>query len=180
MVNRTWQARLAMKQDIIRRKIQDNSISNAGVPIDCIRIKLKKNDEGDIVSRIIEKADVVSIVFPPLKDIPYRRLAGDLEHGYTLTSLVNSAAEDQAQNYEIYAPHNEVLTEDDLIIRIFQDPDTPMPIIVCLQVLEPLGTFGGAMLIGSKYKTNLYNENLNAETLHTIAEMAKRRLSLKF
>ena len=56
---RNWQARLAMKQDRIKRKIIDLQIEHEGVPTDCIRIRLKKDDEGDIQTRTIEMADVI-------------------------------------------------------------------------------------------------------------------------
>ena len=61
------------------------------------------------------------------------------------------------------------------------DDDAPdHPIILALQVLESLGDFGGSMLIKSKYKTNLYNEELSPKTLSLIATMAERRLKLGY
>lgn len=178
---RTWQARLAIKQDRIRRKVLDLKLSMEGSPTDCIRMRLKKNDEGDIETRVIESADVIPVVFPPLKDVPYRRLGKTLDGRWQLTSLVNAAAEENKEQYEIYVPHNVYLRPDDLIIRVMLDDDTPdHPLIVCLQVLESLGTFGGMMLIQSKYKTNLYNENLSQDTLSIIANMAERRLKLQY
>lgn len=178
---RTWQARLAIKQDRIRRKVLDLKLSMEGSPTDCIRMHLKKNDEGDIETRVIESADVIPVVFPPLKDVPYRRLGKTLDGRWQLTSLVNAAAEENKEQYEIYVPHNVYLRPDDLIIRVMLDDDTPdHPLIVCLQVLESLGTFGGMMLIQSKYKTNLYNENLSQDTLSIIANMAERRLKLQY
>lgn len=178
---RTWQQRLAMKQDHIKRKIIDLQISHEGAPTDCIRMRLKKDDEGDILSRVIELADVVPIIFPPLKDVPYRRLGKTLDGPWTITSLPAAADEDAKQYYEIVAPHSVYLRPDDLIIRVMLDEDTPNnPLIICLQVLESLGDFGGAMLIQSKYKTNLYNETLSPETLSIIANMAERRLHLGY
>lgn len=170
-----------MKQDRIRRKILDLQLSHEGSPTDCIRMRLKKNDEGDIETRVIELADVIPVVFPPLKDVPYRRLGKALDGQWTITSLVNAAAEENSQSYEIYVPHNVYLRPDDLIVRVMLDDDTPdHPLIICLQVLESLGTFGGSMLIQTKYKTNLYNESLSEKTLAVIANMAERRLKLEY
>lgn len=178
---RTWQQRLAMKQDRIKRKIIDLQISHEGSPTDCIRIRTTKNDEGDILSRVIELADVIPVIFPPLKDVPYRRLGKTLDGTWTLDSLVDSAEESQTQNYEITVPHSVYLRPDDLIIRVMLDDDTPdHPMIICLQVLESLGTFGGAMLIKSKFKTNLYNGQLSQDTLDIISKMAERRLKLGY
>lgn len=177
---RTWQARLAQVQDPMKRKLIDNAIANEGTPTDCIRIHLEKNDEGDINSRILDKADIVPIIFPAWKDVPYRRLIKSTGTSYTLTSLVNAAADENKESYSIIAPHSAYLLNDDLIIRVMIDPDILDPILICLQVQEPLGTFGGSMLIMSKYNTSLYNESLSEDLLSVIAEMAKRRLHIGF
>lgn len=178
---KTWQQRLAMKQDHIKRKIIDLQIEHEGSPTDCIRMRLKKDDEGDIQTRIIELADVIPVIFPPLKDVPYRRVGKTLDGPWTITSLPNSADPNSKEFYEITVPHGVYLRPDDLIIRVMLDDDTPdHPIILCLQVLESLGDFGGAMLIKSKYKTNLYNEELSQKTLEVIASMAERRLKLGY
>ena len=178
---RSYQARLAMKQDIIRRKILDLGISHEGSPTDCIRLRIKRNDEGDPLSNVIEKADVVSIVFPPLKDVPYRRLTKTGTNAYKLTSLVNSHEDTDGETYDISAPHSAVILPDDLIIRIMLDPDTPdLPIVLALSVDEALGTFGGQMLISSRYKVSLYNGDLSENTLAIIVEMAKRRLIINY
>ena len=102
---RDFQNRLAMKQEIIKRKLIDNAIELSGSPLDCIRIKMKRNDEGDILSHIIEKADIVSVDFPMLKDIPYRKIRqniGDDKYIYQITSLVSMP---QTEDYEIRIPH---------------------------------------------------------------------------
>lgn len=179
---RTWQQRLAMKQDNIRRKLIDLQIEHEGSPTDCIRIRLTKNDEGDPKNANIQMADVIPVVFPPMEDIPYRRIGGNIESGYTVNSLVNAAAEENKENYQIIVPHNVYLVPDDLIIRIMLDPqDTPEhPCILCLQVTEALGTFGGAMIIKSKYNTTLYNHDLSPNTLAVISKMAERRLHLGY
>lgn len=177
---KTYQDRLAQKLDLKRRKLIDLAISHAGSATDAIRVRLSKNDEGDIISRVIEKADVIHVVFPPMEDVPYRRLSADKNSPYEITSPVASAEDDSKKFYEIYTTHNAVLLPDDLIIRVMQDPEVDTPIILCLQVLEPLGTFGGTMLIKHKYKTDLYNETLSKEVIDVIYEMVKRRIFLGY
>lgn len=180
-MKRTWQARLQMKHDIIKRKCMDNLIEHEGNPTDCIRIRVKKNDEGDITDRVIEKADIVHIVFPPLKDVPYRRLyKNERTKKLEITSLPATGEPEANEDFTIIAPHKEFLLNHDLIIRVMLDPDIETPIILALEITEPLGTFGGSMLIQSKFKCCLYNETLSEQTLDIIAEMAKRRLNLNF
>ena len=181
MSTRTWQARLQQVHDRIKRKMIDNNIAHEGNPTDCIRIREKTNDEGDIDDRVVESAEIVPIIFPPLQDIPYRKVCkDDITNKITLTSLISAQEDDQSKNYEIICPHAEMILNGDLIIRIMIDDDVKMPIIVAMKVLEPLGTFGGSMIIQTKYKCNLYNEDLDQETLDVISEMAKRRLHLTF
>ena len=179
---RTWQQRLAMKQDNIRRKLIDLQIEHEGSPTDCIRLRLRRNDEGDPKLATVEMADVISVVFPPMEDIPYRRIGGNIEDGFTVNSLVNAAADTNKDIYQIVVPHNVYLVPDDIIVRIMLDPeDTPNhPCILCLQVTEALGTFGGAMIIKSKYNTTLYNHDLSSNTLAVISKMAERRLRLGY
>ena len=99
---RDFQARLARIQEPLKRRLKDNTIELAGVPVDTIRISYKKNDEGDITSRIIEKATVDQIIWPPLKNIPFRRLGKNGENGYKITSLVESATDEKtAEIYKI-------------------------------------------------------------------------------
>lgn len=179
---RTWQQRLAMKEDAIRRRLIDLNIEHIGSPTDAIRLRLTRNDEGDVKTQVIALADVIPVVFPPMEDIPYRRIGGDIENGFTITSLVNAAAEENKEKYQIYVPHSVYLVPDDLIIRVMLDPtDTPShPSIFCLQVTEALGTFGGAMIIKTKYNTTLYNHELSQDTLAIISKMAERRLKLGY
>ena len=87
MVVRDFQSRLAMKHGIIQRKIIDNQISLAANPTDCIRVKIEKNYLGDIDSRIVESADIVPVIWPPLKDIPIRKIGQNGSGQYTITSM---------------------------------------------------------------------------------------------
>ena len=67
---RDFQTRLQTKHDRIKQKLLDNSIELMAQITDCIRLRLNKNDEGDIISRTIIKMDVLGVVFPPLTDVP--------------------------------------------------------------------------------------------------------------
>lgn len=177
---RTYQQRLAMIQDRMKRKLLDNLLEHEGDATDCIRIRCTKNDEGDKITSTIQSADIVSVVFPPMKDIPYRRLIQTGENGYTITSLVTSGMEEFNTNYQIKTPHYEMIQPNDLIIRVLQDPEVKMPIVYALEVIESLGTFGGEMLIQQSFNTCLYNEKLDPETLQIIGQMSKRRLNIGF
>lgn len=176
---RSFQQRLAMKHDLMRRKLIDNTISLTGDATDCIRIKSIKNDEGDKTSRIIQDVDIISVIFPVLKDIPYRNLKKE-SNGYTITSLVSSAEKDFVTNYIINTPHYNKIDVEDLIVRVLQDPEVNYPIVYALEVIENLGTFGGQMLIQHSFNTCLYNQELPQEIVDAIADVAVRRLHIGF
>lgn len=186
---RDFQSRLSMKHDIIKRKVLDNQISLAGNPTDCIRIHVEKNDEGDKLSTIVKQADVISVVWPSLKDVPIRKIHKNNPDGYvnesignyTITSLVNIAGEGQnEQMFKLFFPHGADLNVDDLIVRVFIDPDVDYPIVIVVKVAEILGTFGQMMLISQSATCTLDAEDMPKELQNIIGEMAERRLHLQF
>lgn len=178
---RDFQNRLAMKQEIIKRKLLDNAVELSGSPLDCIRIRCKRDDEGDVLTRVIEKADIVSVDFQMLKDIPYRKIKNEFDDGskniYRITSLVSQP---ETEDYEIRIPHKFDVDIDDVIIRVFIDPDVESVSVLCLQVLESLGTFGTQMLISTKYKCAIYSDPIPDKVMDVVKAMAQRRLDIQF
>ena len=71
---RDFQKRLSIKHGIITRKILDNNIELEGTPQDCIRIRYKKTKDGDTEAWELLMADIQSIYFPPLDEVPFRKL----------------------------------------------------------------------------------------------------------
>lgn len=177
---RDFQSRLAMKQEIIKRKVKDNLIEMASNPTDCIRIKYVKDKDGDVQSRIIEKATIEQIIWPALKDIPIRKLSTDSNGKYKITSLVNIANDEQNTNFSLIFPHSSGLNVGDIIVRIFIDPDVREPIVLVVKISELLGEFGQMMLIGEKCNCVLETDTLPEKVVNVIGEMAKRRLSINF
>lgn len=188
---RDFQSRLAQKHGIIQRKVLDNQVSLAGNPTDCIRIRYVKNDEGDIESRIVSKADIVQIIWPPLKEIPIRKLRKNLPDGkidetlgkYQITSLTGIASEEDTNNsekFKLYFEHGADITVGDLIVRVFLDPDVKEPIILAVKVDELLGTFGQTMLLWESAICNLDVEDVPDKLANVIGQMAERRLHINF
>ncbi len=197
---RTFQSRLGAFHDRLRRKLTDNSISLTGSAADCIRVHYKRTKEGDIETRVVEAADVVSVVFPILQDVPYRRLHKG-PGGLRIDTL---PAVTELFPFQIMVPHNNNIYMDDLIFRILRDqpepdysnnldyrlqneqdmldgvhaPDIASPIIMVFQVKEPLGTFGAESVVWSKFNCTYSDEKLPTEMLETVVELANRRLAL--
>lgn len=197
---RTFQSRLGAFHDRLRRKLTDNSISLTGSAADCIRVHYKRTKEGDIETRVVEAADVISVVFPILQDVPYRRLYKD-PGGLRIDTL---PAVTELFPFQIMVPHNNNIYMDDLVFRILRDqpepdynnnldyrlhteqdmldgvhaPDIASPIIMVFQVKEPLGTFGAESMVWSKFNCTYSDEKLPTEMLETVVELANRRLAL--
>lgn len=178
----TVQARLAMVQDNIRRKLIDNQLYLIGTPVDCIRIRRRKTYEGDDKSLIVEMADVISAVFPPLDDVPFRKVSvKEGTHQWQLTSLIGAFEEDQQEKaYTLQIPYEFNINVGDLIFRIFLDEAQKYPIIVPIEVVELLGTFGGMKLIMQKSKCVIPSDNFPDEIVSTIQQMAERRLRIGY
>ncbi len=176
-----YQSRLATIQDNIRRKVMDKNVEFVSLVTDCIRIKENKNREGDVESRIVESADIVSIAFPPLKEVPLRDIiSNEGTSTYSITSLVTAVGEKPLEVYKIKTPRDKRLQVGDLIFRIFLEPDCDYPIVLGLQVTEKLGTLGANSFISNSYHCTIYTEELPQKLVDVITEMAKRRLFLNF
>lgn len=174
-MTRSIQSRLGKFHDPIRRKLIDNLISYTGQATDCIKIRLTQTLQGDIETRTIESVDVASIIFPPLTDVPYRRLLKGADVAFKLETL---PAVTDLFPFQIQAPAANGIYIGDLIVRIFKDPEVQNPYVMVLEVKEPLGTFAVHSMVWSKFNCTFYSENLPDEILETIVSFAERRLHL--
>jgi hypothetical protein len=177
----------------------DNLISLTGQAADCIRVSFKRTRTGDIETRIVEAADVVSVIFPILKDVPYRRLT-KTGSGIVIETLPTAT---ELFPLQLMVSHENNIYKDDLIFRLFRDvselkykPDYLLkdpstmdmmdgtaetdvrPIVLVLQVKEPLGTFGVESMVWSKFNCTYSDEPLPQEMLDTVVELSNRRLHL--
>jgi hypothetical protein len=178
---RTLQSRLAMSQDRMRRKIIDDNVSLISVPIDCIRMKARRHAvEGDDISWICEQADVISIVFPPLQDVPVRKIRKDKKTRlYQMKSLVSSFEDgEEAKFFTCISPQAHDVDVDDLLIRVMMDDDGDAPTVFLLQITELLGTFGGRMLIQQKFNATIPTVQIPQEVLETVVQMIERRRAI--
>lgn len=176
---RDFQKRLSIKHGIITRKILDNNIELEGTPQDCIRIRYKKTKDGDTEAWELLMADIQSIYFPPLDEVPFRKLKDNGEGKYKITSLVDSYSDENVDKYKLIFTHKSDLMNGDLIIRVFHDPDVSEPIILVFELTELLGTFGD-MLESQSANSVLCSKDIPDEISEVVSEMAKRRLKLGF
>lgn len=174
----TLQARLAQKQDNLKRKLIDNvNLRNVSSPIDCVLCKVKRDYRGDDIDLQIKDIDIIPAVFPAQVNIPFRKIELDENtKQWSLTSPIE-AFEDgkQEASYTVQVPWNFPIDVDDLIFRVYIDEDIANPIVVCLEVKELVGDFGGLKMIMQKAKCTIPTYDLPPDLVTTMYEMAKRR-----
>ena len=172
---RTFQSRLAAKQNRIAQKLSDNSIGMLGTVTDVFRIKTKKNGMGDLISRTVEDIDVIEIIFPPLKDVPMWRFVGS-----TSKQSVDIHSKEELKPFKAFAPVSAKVDQDDIVVKFFENPATDEPLILILQVKDVLGTFGARSIIYQQINISYYDEQLEPELITWCMEAANRRKILKW
>lgn len=173
--NVTFQARLGKKLDKISRKVIDNQIRLTSNPTDMIRVQAQRDPQsGDLISRTISDAEVMPIILPVLKDIPLRHFIRETED-IVIPSLYTTV---EQEYFEIYAPVESHLLNDDLLIRLLGDPNTDEPYVMVLQVKEILGTFGYSNLKWMKYWVTFYDEKLPSKIIQIIKKEINKREAL--
>jgi hypothetical protein len=180
---RSFQSRLGRFHDPIRKKLIDNTISLNGLVADCIKIRVKITKQGDIESRIVEDVNVISAVFPPYVDVPFRRLTREVTEGDSSVVQLKISTLPAAMDLfpiQIWTTQYDQIYLGDLVFRIFYDAQVDAPLVLALQIKEPLGTFGVQSLIYAKYNCTYYDETLPSEMLDVIVATAERRLALQW
>ena len=174
MKRTSYQAKLGRKIDNITNKVLDNNIRLASHPTDMLRIEVERDERShDIMSRTITNSEIMPVILPKMEDIPMRQFKR--EGTETMIPSLFSIA--QEEYFEVYAPTECNLNEDDLLIRILYDksPNIDEPYIFVLQVKEVLGTFGYSSLLWKKCLTTFYDEALPPAILTTIQEAIEKR-----
>lgn len=179
MKRTSYQAKLGKKIDNITNKVLDNNIRLASHPTDMLRIEVERDERShDIMSRTITNSEIMPIILPKMEDIPMRQFKR--EGTETMIPSLFSIA--QEEYFEVYAPTECNLNEDDLLIRILYDksPNIDEPYVFVLQVKEVLGTFGYSSLLWKKCLTTFYDEALPPAILDTIQEAIEKREMLNW
>lgn len=179
----TFQAKLGKKLDNITNKILDNNIRLTAHPTDMLRIVVTRDSRTqDLISRTIQSAEIMPIILPNLVDIPLRQLKrGDSDNGNVTTTdvMIPSLYSTMiTQDYfEVYAPVECSLNEDDLLIRILYDSSSNVeePYIMVLQVKEVLATFGYSSLMWKKVIVTFYDETLPKKVIDIIKQDITKR-----
>jgi hypothetical protein len=173
----TIQQRLGAVQDRLRIKLLDNTQRLIADATDAIRIRERKSYEGDTLSVICEKADVINCVFPPLTEVPFRKIRREgRAGGYRLTGLVNEFEDgEQQKHYTVQIPIDDDVDVGDYIFRIMDVGRDDYNVLIALQVSELLGTFGHSHLILQKVGMVIPTDEIAPEIIDVMVKIAQRR-----
>jgi hypothetical protein len=166
----------------MRIKLLDNTQYNIADGTDIIRIRTRQSYEGDTLSMICEKADVVNVIFPPMVDVPFRKIRKEKTSShYSLTGLVSAFDEgEQAKLFLAQVPITYDVDVGDLLFRIIDIDRAEYSIVIMLQVQEMLATFGHGHVILQKMNLTIPSETPPQEIIDTMCEIARRRHLLGF
>lgn len=179
MIYRDFQARLGIIEDNMKQKIIDNNISLTGRPTDVLVIHLKTTKEDDTQKYVVDKASVLNVIFPPLKDIPLRCLSKDATKGWAITSLVKAITNDDENTPTYDVTTTEPLTPGTLICRVFLGMGQK-PMVLLMEVKDIKGSVGSDRVLWMHYSCNIFTGDLPAELLTIIGDFAQRRSTVKF
>jgi len=171
------QNRLGAVQDRLRLKLVENQQYLISDATDLIRIKARKDYQGDDISWICERADVINAIFPPMTEVPFRKIRREGRSGsYQLTSLVSQFDEgEQQKNYTLTIPLTDDVDVGDLFFRITDIGREEYSIVVILQARELLGTFAHSHIILQKVGMVIPTDEIPPEILDVMVKIAKRR-----
>lgn len=187
----SFQGRLDKILERQKIKLNDNLIKLTGTPEDVIVIKKKTTQNGDIISKVIVDQKLINIIFPPLKDVPVRRITTEFEKGYKLVSLISSYGEGSDKglgknqkdltSIDITVPLDSDLNVGDEIIRVFVQENLVSSIMV-FDVLEITADMSNNAPLNLKAKIALSTEpiDMNKPTWQLITALSKRRLAANY
>lgn len=179
----TIQQRIGAIQDRMRVKLVGNTEYNIADATDCVRLRARQTYEGDTTSWICERADVINAIFPPMKDVPFRKIRkkGERTTQYELTSLVSQFDDgEQKKNYTITVPLGDDIDVEDLLFRIIDVGDHDYSVVILLQVKELTADFAHSRVLIQKCGCVIPTEPIPPEIVETMVMVAKRRSLLGF
>lgn len=169
----SFQARLGRKLDNINRKVIDNNLRLASHPTDMIRIKAIRDERSqDLISRRIEDNEILPIILPTMKDVPLRKLTRE---GLGDVLIPDFYPLQDSEVFDIYAPVEVQLDEDDLLIRLIYVPNVEDPWVICLQIKDNLATVGYNSVIWMHYRCTIYDEKLPDYIVDIIKDANEKR-----
>jgi hypothetical protein len=178
----TLQQRAGRIQDPLRRKLINNNMAWIADAVDCIRCRYRKTYEGDKKSIIVEKTDVINAVFPPMVDVPVRKIKKDKDTDqWQLTSLINMFEQgEQEKFYKVQVPYNFDINVGDMLFRIFLDDNQSSNVVIPLEVTELTGTFGEGQMIMQSFQATIPTEAIPAEIVQVMMQMNERRTKVNY
>ena len=188
----SYQGRLDKHTERQRIKLRDNLIKHAGIPEDVLVVEVKRNIEGDAVTKVIKDAKISNCIFPVLKDIPVRKKTTEFGEDYTAITLVSAQGEGNEKGQgseqkdlttiEVILPMDANINMGDQIIRVMVQDTINSCSVMVFDVIELLADFSNNSPLGIKARVALSTQpvDLTKPAYKMIMAMAKRRLEANY
>lgn len=177
-----WQSRLQAKLNILSQKLNDNAIALAGFATDVVFIRQNLNNVSDPISITVDDIDVISIMFPGLKDVPMRRFLFTDDQFRVANDAVS---EEEKQPFEVYIQSKYRVEQGSVILKFFDNPHggTPLgnisttekPWVLPLKVADIFGTFGGRSMVWQKANLVYEDHTIPQQIMSWCITLANRR-----
>lgn len=185
-----YQGRLDKKLENQKIQLRDNLIRLTGTPEDILVISKKVDSNLTTKSTIVKAHIVTNVVFPPLKDVPVRKVKQDFGSGYVLTNIVSSYGEGSEQGSGQGNPQQDLTTltiqlplesdieKDNKIIKVFIQENKVNTIMV-FDVLEVLSSYSNNSPLTLSAKVALSTDPIDPEKkiYKMITTLADRRIT---
>lgn len=185
-----YQGRLDKKLENQKIQLRDNLIRLTGTPEDILVISKKVDSNLSTKSTIIKTHIVTNVIFPPLKDVPVRKVKQDFGSGYILTNIVSAYGEGSEQGsgqgnpqqglttLTISLPLNSDIEKDNKIVKVFVQ-ENKINTIMVFDVLEVLSSYSNNSPLTLSAKIALSTDPIDPEKriYKMITTLADRRIT---
>lgn len=185
-----YQGRLDKKLENQKIQLRDNLIRLTGTPEDILVISKKVDSNLSTKSTIVKTHIVTNVIFPPLKDVPVRKVKQDFGSGYVLTNIVSAYGEGSEQGsgqenpqqdlttLTINLPLNSDIEKDNKIVKVFVQ-ENEINTIMVFDVLEVLSSYSNNSPLTLSAKIALSTDPIDPEKkiYKMITTLADRRIT---
>lgn len=188
----SYQARLDKVVERQKIRLRDNLIQITGIPEDVLIIHKKTTSTGDDASTVIKGNKIVNCIFPPLKDVPIRKVVTEFGEGYILTNIVSSYGEGNEKGVgkeqkdittiDVTFPVGADINVGDMLVRVFVQETVQQNTVMVFDVIDIMASFSNNVALTMKAKVALSTRpiDLNKPLYKLICRMAERRVAVNY
>lgn len=181
-----FQGRLDKKLENQKKTLNDNLVRLSGTPEDIIIMKEVTDDNGQVLSTVVNAHIVSNVVMPVFKDIPIRRVKKDYD-GYSICALVsaygagandpNGKPQEKLTTFEATVPLSSNIDVGDRLIKVMVQ-DSGVSTVMVFDVLEMKSDFSNNSALNCKmvFAQTTRDIDVSKPLYQMITALANRRV----